>query len=187
MNYLNHKKLSFLIVSLFTAFCFNSVAVPVGPPPQGGWNFKNGLTIGPGAAYMYDKHRGHLFVPSLDATLFHKVKRHVSIWASLGGKLPLSDNIFFVPYFEAGFNFMIFNLGAGYGLSISDNVTNQTNLFLGLALPLKHQNRFKMFVLELYYRPVFNFPENNFYVSNEVGLLFKWLFIFHKNSVYKKD
>jgi hypothetical protein len=154
-------------------------AAPKGPPPPGGWSFDKGITAGIGTAYMHDQTTSHNFVPSFDATFFKRIKRHLSFWSSLGIRVPVSRNsAVVIPYFETGFNMIIFNLGAGYGPVINNTVAQQINIFTGIAVPLKPMQKNRVIFAHIYYRPGFNFGNGEFWMSHEVGILFKWLLIF---------
>ena len=91
-------------------------------------------------------------------------------------------NTAFIPYTEAGFSLLVFNFGAGYGPVIDESFYQQANLFAGLAAPVIHYSRARIFFIQLYYRPIFNFTKNDLWMSNEVGLLLKWLFIVNKSD-----
>jgi len=157
---------------------------PKGTPPPGGWNPDLGLTFGGGGAWSFSPVLKHGFVPSLEASFFKRIRRPLSFWSSLLLRVPIAEGgTGFIPGVEAGLNLMFFNIGAGYGVGIGDNLADhQMNIFVGAGLPLYTRKKNRLFYMQVYYRPIFNFAQGEMFVSHELGILFKWMIMFTRKE-----
>jgi hypothetical protein len=173
------------IAALATCLCVLCIAGPAhagapgGPPPQGPWDPRHGLTLGPSLAWVGGGELGDAFSAGVELSYYHVVHTPLALWISAGARLWTNgDETPVLPYGEVGIALLVVVAGAGYSAGLGSDAApaHAVHGFFGLALPLWTPKNGHLLYLEPYYRPCWDVSGAGQPPRHELGVMLKWFF-----------